>query len=178
MVCLKLCAVSPPKYLTGFNVGIYLGLNSPDSLYEEYQMKSFLKTTCFAIALAVTPVMVLAEGPVSWDLAITVPTDKTAAFSTLMNEMVEATQANEPGAMVYQWYQGTEPASWHIIEHYSDSDATLVHLGAFGQNYAKRFLALATPSRLTVFGDPSPAVREALAGFGAVYYEMKDGFNR
>ena len=100
------------------------------------------------------------------------------ALRTLMDEMVEATKANEPGTLNYEWHVSDDGSTCHLYERYVDSDAVMAHLGAFGANYAERFMAALTPTAFTVYGRPNTAVREALSAFGPRYLGPFGGFAR
>ncbi len=115
---------------------------------------------------------------VSWVLELNVKDGQLDAFKALAREMSEATEADEPGTSHYEWFTDAGGKSVHIYERYSDSAATMVHLGTFGAKFAERFLACADPARLTVYGDPSAEVRGALAGLGAAHMTQFDGFAR
>lgn len=99
-------------------------------------------------------------------------------FKALMNEMVEATQANEPNTTNYEWFISDDDQTCHMCERYADSAAMMTHLAAFGENFVDRLLAAVAPTRLVVYGNPSAEVREALAGFGPVYMAQIGGFAR
>ena len=115
---------------------------------------------------------------VSWVVELKIKDGEFDTAKTLMGEMVDATKANEPGALAYEWYASADGTAVHIYERYADSAATLTHLAAFGEKFAERFLALAEPTRLVVYGDPSAEVRGALAGMGAVHMAQIGGFAR
>ncbi len=115
---------------------------------------------------------------VYWILELAVKPGQADAFKALMNEMVEATQANEPDALNYEWTLSADGATCHIHERYADSAATMTHLASFGANFAERFLAAVEPTRFTVYGNPNAEVRGALDGFGAVYMTPAAGFAR
>ena len=115
---------------------------------------------------------------VHWVLELAINEGKLDTFKTPMQEMVEATQSNEPGAMNYEWFISEDEKNCHIYERYVDSAATMIHLGNFGAKFAERFFAAVTPTRFTVYGDPSSEVREALAPFGAVHMAEFGGFAR
>lgn len=115
---------------------------------------------------------------VHWVIELDIKDGAYDAFEALMTEMVDATKANEPGATHYEWYVSEDKNHLSIYERYVDSAAVMVHLGNFGANYAERFLALLAPTRLTVFGDASQEVRDALAGLGAVHMAEVGGFAR
>jgi quinol monooxygenase YgiN len=113
---------------------------------------------------------------VSWILEIDINDSKIDDFKALMAEMVSATQADEPDALNYEWFISDDAKHCHIYERYSDSTATMTHLGNFGAKFAERFLGMVAPTRLTVYGDPSAEARAALAGLGAVHMELLGGF--
>ncbi len=115
---------------------------------------------------------------VSWILELDINDGKSDDFKALMAEMVTATKANEPDALNYEWFISGDDKHCHIYERYSDSAATMTHLGNFGAKFAERFLGMVAPTRLTVYGDPSSEARVALAGLGAVHMELLGGFAR
>ena len=115
---------------------------------------------------------------VHWVLAANINDGKSDIFKALMTEMVDATKADEPGAMNYEWFISDDAKQCHIYERYTDSAATMTHLGNFGAKFAERFLGMVSPTRLTVYGDPSAEARAALAGLGAVHMEQIGGFAR
>ena len=95
-----------------------------------------------------------------------------------MAEMVDTTQTNEPGAINYEWTIAEDNATIHIYERYADSEATMVHLGAFGEKFAERFMSQVDPTRFDVYGNPNDQVKEALSGLGPVYMTPIGGFVR
>ncbi len=115
---------------------------------------------------------------VHWVLEIEIKQGELDSFKALMNEMVEATRANEPDTMNYEWFISDDEGSCHIYERYADSAATMTHLGSFGQNFAERFMAAVAPTRLVVYGDPNDEVRAALSAFGAAHMAQIGGFAR
>jgi quinol monooxygenase YgiN len=115
---------------------------------------------------------------VHWVLELAIKDGEFGAFETLMNDMVSAARANEPGTTHYEWFLSDDKSRCHTYERFVDSAAAMTHLGNFGAHFAERFIAVFEPTRLTVFGDPSAEVRGALAGFGAVHMEMAGGFAR
>ncbi len=115
---------------------------------------------------------------VQWVLEVAIKQGELDNFKALMNEMVEATQANEPNTTMYEWFISDDDQTCHTCERYADSAATMTHLASFGENFAERLLAAVAPTRLVVYGNPSAQVREALAGFGAVHMAQIGGFAR
>ncbi len=115
---------------------------------------------------------------VQWVLELAIKQGELDIFKALMNDMVEATQANEPNTTNYEWFISDDDQTCHIYERYADSAATMTHLASFGENFAERFLAVVAPTRFVVYGNPSVEVREALAGFGPLYMGQIGGFAR
>ena len=115
---------------------------------------------------------------VYWMLEVAIKPGQLDNFKTLMMEMVEATQANEPNTLNYEWTISEDDQSCHIYERYADSAATLTHLKAFGEKFAQRFLAAVNPTRLVVYGNPNDQVKQGLSGFGGVFMTPIGGFAR
>ena len=114
---------------------------------------------------------------VYWTLQISNSGD-LETFTTLMNDMVAATRANEPNTLNYEWSVTEDGETFYIFERYTDSAAVMTHLANFGENFAERFNAIAVPKSLIVYGNPSDEVKEAIAGFAPVYVETFGGFAR
>lgn len=115
---------------------------------------------------------------VQWVIELNIRDGELDNVKALMNEMVEATQDNEPRTLNYEWFISEDGKSCHIYERYADSGAIMIHLGTFGERFAERFLAAMEPSRLMVYGNPNDEVRGALAGLGAVHMSQIGGFAR
>ena len=114
---------------------------------------------------------------VSWMLELEVLEGRQSDFRHLMAEMVSAT-TNEAGTLDYEWSTSADGKRCHIFERYVDSAAVLTHLGTFGERFAGRFLEILKPVRFVVYGSPSTAVQDALAGFKPVYMHPAGGFSR
>ena len=68
-----------------------------------------------------------------------------------------------------------------LHELYADNDATLMHLGNFGEKFADRFFACVTPTYFVVYGPANDDVRGALGPMGpmgAVFLDHFGGFRR
>jgi quinol monooxygenase YgiN len=117
------------------------------------------------------------ENHVSWVIELDVKDGALGAFRTLMEEMVAGTSV-EPGTLAYEWYISDDEKVVHIFEKYADSDAMIAHVSGFLEKWAARFMECVDPTRFVVYGDPSPAARELLGGFGPVYLGPWDGFSR
>ena len=115
------------------------------------------------------------DGRVSWVLEVAVNPGQIETFRALMSEMVASTR-NEPGALIYEWFIGDKGDTVHLYERYADSAAAITHLTTFGEQFAERFLAAATPTRFTVMGNPSPEATEVLNALGPTYLRPFGGF--
>lgn len=115
---------------------------------------------------------------VFWNLQCAVKPGQLEALKALMAEMVAATQADEPGALNYEWSLSEDEQTLHIFERYADSGATLVHLGNFGTKFAGRFLAALDVKRFYVYGSPNEEAQKALGRMGAVFFSSIGGFSR
>lgn len=113
-----------------------------------------------------------------WLLELAIKPGELDNLKTLMNEMVAATQANEPNTINYEWFISEDNKSCHIYERYTDSAAVMTHLGTFGQKFAERFLAALEPTRLMVYGNPSDEAIKALSELGGVFMTPSAGFAR
>ncbi len=113
---------------------------------------------------------------VHWLLALNIKEGELDNFKALMKEMVDVTQANEPGTLNYEWFVSDDGKTCHLYERFADSAATMTHLASFGQNFAERFLAAVEPVQFAVYGNPNDEVRAAVAGFGAVHMSKIGGF--
>lgn len=117
------------------------------------------------------------QGQVSWMLEATVKPGQLDTSKALMEEMVEGT-SQEPQTLNYEWYLSDDGGTLHLYEKYADSEAMIAHVNGFLEKWAGRFMECLDVTRFTVYGDPSPAARELLAGFGPTYLGPWGGFAR
>ncbi|GHF33067.1 putative quinol monooxygenase [Seohaeicola zhoushanensis] len=115
---------------------------------------------------------------IEWVLEMKVQEGQAENVMPLLEEMVAATQADEPGALVYEYYMSADKSRCTVIERYADSAAAMVHLGNFGAKFAGRFLKVFAPDRLYVYGPADAKLRAAVAGMGAVHFDRAAGFHR
>ncbi len=118
-----------------------------------------------------------ANGTISWNLSLAVKPGQLETFRTLMMEMVAHTK-KESGTVAYEWFVSDDGKAVDIYERYDDSAAALVHLGGFGEQFAERFMGAVDPTGLSVYGNPSTALRDGLEAFGAQYLAPFGGFAR
>ena len=115
---------------------------------------------------------------ITWVLEMEVQAGQGENVRPLLDEMVAATQADEPGALTYEYYHSADQKHVTVIERYADDAAAMVHLGNFGAKFAERFLAAFTPVRFMVYGPAETDLQGALAGFGAQHMGHLVGFAR
>ena len=95
---------------------------------------------------------------------------------TLTREMIDATKA-EPGTLIYERFIADDE-DVHVFERYRDSAAAVAHLRMFAQMFGKRFADLVDRKRFSVFGTPTPELRQILDPLGARYFAPLAGFSR
>lgn len=115
---------------------------------------------------------------IEWVLEMNVQEGQAAMVQPLLDEMVKATQADEPGALHYEYYMPEDRSTCTVLERYADNAAVMTHLGNFGAKFADRFLTAFTPVRFTVYGSANDEVMSALAGYGATNQKLVSGFSR
>jgi len=114
---------------------------------------------------------------VFWIVQAAIKPGELDNFKALVNEMVDATRANEPGALNYEYFVSADGKQCHIYERYADSAAAMTHMGNF-QAFAERFMAALEITGMTFYGNPSDELRAVADGFGAVYMAPLVGFAR
>ena len=115
---------------------------------------------------------------VHWMLTLDIRDGQLEPLKALMEEMVAATEANEPGTLNYEWYLSEDGKTCHLYERYVDSAAVMIHLKSFGEKFAERFMGCVQPSGFVVYGNPDQTVRDALADFGPAWMAPIGGFAR
>ena len=114
---------------------------------------------------------------IAWHVELRVKPGQMDAFRALTGEMVEATK-KEHGALIYERFIGDDNEAVHVFERYSDAAAAVAHLRTFGHMYGKRFADLVDRKRFSVFGTPTPELRQILDPLGARYFALLAGFSR
>ena len=119
-----------------------------------------------------------AASNVFWTFGVAIKDGKRDELKDLIQEMSDASQANEPGTLIYEWTISADKKAAEVHERYADSDAALRHLASFNKNFADRLMALVEPTGMTVYGSPSAALKKQLEGADPVYMEVIGGFAR
>ena len=113
---------------------------------------------------------------ISWVFEAAIKPDGLDDYRALAREIATDNEAAEPGQTIFEWF--IDDHDGHIYERYTDSAAALFHLQRFVANFAERFLSLCTPTRMSVYGEPSDALKEAIAGFNPRYLGSVAGHAR
>lgn len=121
---------------------------------------------------------VTSPSEISWLFDVTVKPDSQDALKELIAEMATAAEADEPETLTYEWVISVDGNTAQVYERYADCDAALLHLASFNENFADRLMALVEPTGMTVYGEPSEALRKELSGADPVYMHEVAGFNR
>lgn len=115
---------------------------------------------------------------VSWIFELTLTKGTAVELKTLMAELVESAEKNEPGTLAYEWTIDSDDKICHIHEKYEDSAAASTHLNTFVEKFAARLMALGDATGFVVYGNPSEELKEMLKGFNGKYMTPIGGFTR
>lgn len=113
---------------------------------------------------------------IAWVFEAAVKPDGLDGYRALAREITADNQANEPGQSAFEWF--IDGHDVHIYERYQDSAAAVSHVQRFVTNFAERFLSLCSPTRMSVYGEPSDDLRKALTGFNPRYLGALAGYAR
>ena len=102
---------------------------------------------------------------------------KLDEFKKLATEAIEIVEANEPNLLSYEWFFNADQSKCYILEWYKNLKAVPIHLENVG-NLLDPLLELAPLTGLTIYGDPSDELRQALEPFGAKFYKHWHGITR
>jgi quinol monooxygenase YgiN len=115
---------------------------------------------------------------VSWVFRVSLREGRVEDLKDLVQEMSAANKAGEPETLAFEWTISEDQKTAEVRERYANSEAALRHLASFNQNFADRLMALVEPAGMTVYGNPSPALKKELAGSEPVYMHGIGGFAR
>jgi hypothetical protein len=99
--------------------------------------------------------------------------DAADQFKQLAAEAL-ATVRGEPGTLQHDWFFSDNGAQCVVRETYASSDALLAHLAGAGPLLG-RLVELGGGLELEVFGEPSAALRDAVAAFQPRIYRYRQG---
>ena len=112
---------------------------------------------------------------VAWMIESTI--NDREALDSVMADLVESVRANEPKTTHYEWSISEDGTRLFNYDRFEDSEGAMAHLAGFGQ-FAERYMAALTPTRVVLYGSPNEDVRNALAGFNAEPATEYGGFAR
>jgi quinol monooxygenase YgiN len=94
-------------------------------------------------------------------------------FKAQAAEMMRQTKEKDTGTLRYDWFLSNDGTACEVREGYVDADALLEHANNVGEARAKLFRDFAYGHDMTVYGEPSPALAEAMEALSGVVH-----FNR
>lgn len=106
-----------------------------------------------------------------------IPEGKIDEFKQKAAELTGKVEANEPGALSYEWFLSDDKRACTLVEVYKDSGAVMAHLGNVGDLLGP-LLEVAPLSGLFILGNPSDQVRQAFAPFGPKIFAHWNGVTR
>jgi quinol monooxygenase YgiN len=113
---------------------------------------------------------------ISWVFEAAIKPDGLDDYRALAQEISADNEASEPGQTIFEWF--IDDHDVHIYERYADSAAAVFHVQRFVANFVERFLSLCTPTRMSVYGEPSDELKAAIAGFNPRYLGLVAGHAR
>jgi autoinducer 2-degrading protein len=120
--------------------------------------------------------LVATNDEVAWLFELEIQPGRREELEALIPEMLESTEASEPGSRAYQFFINDEGTTMLAYERYVDSDAALAHMAGFGEKFAARFMELVKPGGFTVLGSPSDQLMETLRPLGASVHTPAGGY--
>lgn len=105
---------------------------------------------------------------ISWRLVIAIKPDQLDDLQVLTAEMVQLART-EIGTLIYERFITDDRRFIHGYERYADPAAAITHLEQFSDRFEDRLASLVTHTELTVYGNPSPALKRQLDSAGATY---------
>ena len=110
---------------------------------------------------------------------------QTDDLRSVMQEMTNLTQTDEPGTLSYEWFLSDDGQACHIYERYANPEAALIHNKTFPKELFDRSQAF-RPIRLTAYGNVTAKIREkrieplrrAVPGISIAVLTSRGGFTR
>jgi quinol monooxygenase YgiN len=97
-----------------------------------------------------------------------IPGENLAQFKKAAAQALEVARG-ETTTTRYDWFFNDDETACVALEEYENSDALLAHVGSLGPLFAT-LLDLGGDCRFEVFGDATPAVREATAALDITFF--------
>ena len=115
---------------------------------------------------------------VHFNVSLAIHEGKLAAFEETAKAMIAGTR-KEPGALGYEWYFSGDRKSCRLLETYANANAALAHCtGPVVRDLVPKLMESAEVRSFEVYGDPGPQVTAMPAGFGAAFFEFRQGLAR
>jgi quinol monooxygenase YgiN len=89
-------------------------------------------------------------------------------FKEQAAEMMRQTKEKDTGTLRYDWFLSNDGTACEVREGYVDADALLEHANNVGEARAKLFRDFAYGHDMTIYGEPSPALAEAMDALAGV----------
>ena len=83
-------------------------------------------------------------------------------FLKVAREMSEVVKSREPGALNYEWTISPDSTKCFILERYASTEAAMVHMKVFEEEFAEKFNEAVQMTGFTIYGKPGPELIEAL----------------
>jgi quinol monooxygenase YgiN len=99
-------------------------------------------------------------------------------FKALLREIIDTIQREEPQTLNYECFITEDGGAATFFERYTDSEACLAHLANLGPRYSARLFECLTPTKLTVYGNPSDKARELFSTFPTGFQSPIARFSR
>ncbi|WP_372571969.1 putative quinol monooxygenase [Ruegeria jejuensis] len=113
---------------------------------------------------------------IHWSITMSVNEGMADKVVPLVTRMSEATMANEPDALIYEYMQDGDTV--HIYERYADNDAAMLHMSNFGANFAEEFFEAFTVDSIAIYGPAGDDLKEVFADANPAYLGKIAGFAR
>ena len=89
-------------------------------------------------------------------------------FKQQAAEMMRQTREKDTKTLRYDWFLSDDGTACEVREGYVDADALLEHANNVGEARAKLFRDFAYGHDMTIYGEPSPALAEAMEALAGV----------
>lgn len=108
---------------------------------------------------------------------VTIEEGKKEEYKKLIQDIIRAVEANEPGTINYQFYFDKSETECIIWETYANSEALLAHInGVASQTILPKIHGVSKIIRLDVYGNPTEELQKVLSGTQT--FNLFAGFSR
>ena len=103
----------------------------------------------------------------------TIKEGKLDEFKQLIPQFISVVKEKDSGTLNYDWYLNEDNMECMVLETYKDSNAVMEHAGNVGE-LLQEAMGL-SDLQIEVYGNPSDALKEALAGMAPKVYPYHSG---